>query len=39
MTRYCAVCCCKRWFTDAGDCVVCIGLFNDAYGTNHEDHR
>ncbi|MBU9164238.1 hypothetical protein [Burkholderia multivorans] len=37
--RYCSVCCCKRWFTDAGDCVVCIGLFNDAYGTNHEDHR
>lgn len=31
MIRYCSVCCCKRWFTDAGDCVVCIGLFNDAY--------
>ena len=30
MTRYCSVCRCNRWHTPEGDCVVCIGLFDDA---------
>lgn len=29
--RYCSVCQCKRMFTPEGDCVVCIGLFSDAW--------
>jgi hypothetical protein len=33
MTRYCQVCRCRRWFTPEGDCVVCIGLFDDAWWT------
>lgn len=29
-SKFCPVCGCSRWHTDDGDCVVCIGLFNDA---------
>lgn len=32
-SKYCQVCQCVRWHTAEGDCVVCINLFGDDYGS------